>query len=250
MTLDKVHVAISNLQVWKAWTPHVALETFPDLYAGLDFEDFEQVTSAHAIHALTKARAQGEAPQEFLAYQKAIDEDVGDVLLQAAERVDALLRDPTHFLKNKDETVVAGRAPLVQQKKEMIAALLSKPDLHGHQWEAHRSGAQCGLCRTKVHTKSLLQELKQATQAPCTVQAPELRTKPPRMSVIHDLIQAQTTRSKGFTTCGWRRHTSGAHNAAPTSWREPTRKPLSASSVRPVGMAHFRQRCGMDTAAM
>ena len=40
---EKVHVAIFDHGVWKAWQPTAAYELFPDLYQGLDPEDFAQV---------------------------------------------------------------------------------------------------------------------------------------------------------------------------------------------------------------
>ena len=41
--LDSTHVGVSNLQVWKSWTPHLAMERFPDLHQGLEFEDYENL---------------------------------------------------------------------------------------------------------------------------------------------------------------------------------------------------------------
>ena len=44
----------------------------------------------------------------------------------------------------------------------------------------------------------MLQELKQATQEACTVQLPEKTIKTPRMTVIHELIQAQSKPQTGI----------------------------------------------------
>ena len=96
------------------------MDKLPDMSHGLEFEDYEMVRPllflAHlqqeegtrtrkalrkAIKKQAQARAKDESPGAFLAYQKAIDEDIGDILLAAAERVDILLRDPQHFIKKK-----------------------------------------------------------------------------------------------------------------------------------------------------
>ena len=115
--LDRTHVGISNMHVWKAWTPYMAMDKYPDLHQGLEYEDFEMVRPllflAHlqqdegmrtrknlqrSIKRLAQERAREEAPTEFLAYQKAIDEDIGDILLVAAERIDVILRDTQHYI--------------------------------------------------------------------------------------------------------------------------------------------------------
>lgn len=38
---EKIQVAIYDHQVWKNWTPHLAYENYPDLFQGLECEDFE-----------------------------------------------------------------------------------------------------------------------------------------------------------------------------------------------------------------
>lgn len=40
---EKVQVAIYDHQVWKHWTPHQAYENYPDLFQGLECEDFEMI---------------------------------------------------------------------------------------------------------------------------------------------------------------------------------------------------------------
>ena len=184
--LDSTHVGISNLQVWKAWTPHMAMERFPDLYYGLEFEDFDQVRPllflSHlqqeegmktrkqlqkSIKRIAQERAKAEAPKDFLSYQKAIDEDLADILSIAAERVDHILRDQDHFLRKPTQISQEVRTPLLQQKKELIAALLKEPDRGGHQWEVHRSGAICTRCKTRIHSKSMIQEIKATISSEC-----------------------------------------------------------------------------------
>lgn len=40
---DKVPAAVFHHGVWRTWQPYLAYETFPDLYKGLEYEDFDQV---------------------------------------------------------------------------------------------------------------------------------------------------------------------------------------------------------------
>ena len=208
--LDSTHVGISNLQVWKSWTPHLAMERFPDLHQGLEFEDYEHLrpllflshlqqeegmktskTLQKSIKRLAQARAKEEAPTDFLAYQKAIDEDMADILTVAAERMDMLLRDQEHFLRKRVETTQEVRTPLVQQKKDLITFLLQNSTHGGHDWQAHRGGAICGQCRAKVHVKSMLQEIKEAMGAECRAPVKEKEIRKPRMVIIQQLIEAQ-----------------------------------------------------------
>ena len=208
--LDSTHVGISNLQVWKAWTPHTALERFPDLYHGLEFEDFDQVRPllflSHlqqeegmktrkqlqkSIKRIAQERAKAEAPKDFLSYQKATDEDLADILTVAAERVDHILRDPDHFLRKPTQISQEVRTPLLQQKKELIAALLKEPGRGGHQWEMHRSGAICTRCKSRIHSKSMIQEIKTAMSSDCQNPTQQKITKTPRMEVIKQLIDSQ-----------------------------------------------------------
>lgn len=70
-------------------------------------------------------------PHDFLTYQKAIDEDVGDVLLHAAERMDLLLRDPTHFPKKKTESPQPRRTPLTTS----FSKILNIKDIDGRLTE-------------------------------------------------------------------------------------------------------------------
>ena len=41
--LEKTPVALYDTAAWKNWKPYVAFETFPDLFTGLEFEDFDHV---------------------------------------------------------------------------------------------------------------------------------------------------------------------------------------------------------------
>ena len=221
--LDSTHVGISNLQVWKAWTPHMAMERFPDLYYGLEFEDFDQVRPllflSHlqqeegmktrkqlqkSIKRIAQERAKVEAPKDFLSYQKAIDEDLADILSIAAERVDHILRDQDHFLRKPTQISQEVRTPLLQQKKELIAALLKEPDRGGHQWEVHRSGAICTRCKTRIHSKSMIQEIKATISSECQNPLQQKITKTPRMEVIKQLIdslKAKTSHRQECTSC-------------------------------------------------
>lgn len=40
---EKIQVALYDHQVWKAWARHLACENYPDLFTGLEWEDFEMV---------------------------------------------------------------------------------------------------------------------------------------------------------------------------------------------------------------
>ena len=187
------------------------MQLFPDLYTGLEYEDFEMVRPLlfmanlqqeegmltrkklqKAILKLAQVRAKEECPSDFLAYQKAIDENVGDVLIVAAERMDMLLREPPHFLKKKTEVTEVPKVPLVQQKKDMISFLLQHSGHQGHSWQPHRSGAQCMQCKLKVHIENTLQELKAATDKQCTAMPTSKPAKTPRMDVVRELIAAQS----------------------------------------------------------
>ena len=186
------------------------MERFPDLHQGLEFEDYENLrpllflshlqqeegmktrkTLQKSIKRLAQARAKEEAPTDFLAYQKAIDEDMADILTVAAERMDMLLRDQEHFLRKRVETTQEVRTPLVQQKKDLITFLLQNSTHGGHDWQAHRGGAICGQCRAKVHVKSMLQEIKEAMGAECRAPVKEKEIRKPRMVIVQQLIEAQ-----------------------------------------------------------
>lgn len=69
-------------------------------------------------------------------------EDARDILHTAAEHMDILLRDPSHFLHEEPSADQPHKIPLVQQKKEMLAQLLGnshspRPQLAAlSQWSA------------------------------------------------------------------------------------------------------------------
>ena len=120
-------------------------------------------------------------------------EDLGDILLVAAERMDLLLREPTHFLRKKTDEAssTTTKVPLVQQKKDMISYLLQHPAQQGHDWQPHRSGAQCKNCRVAVHVKSMLQDIRKVSEMACSAPQVERPVKTPRMTIIQQLLEAQ-----------------------------------------------------------
>lgn len=193
--------------VWKTWKPHVAFETFPDLFKGLEFEDFDHVwpllfstkeLEQNEMRRVTQADTQklanktGKlfAPTEILDLQAHVDEDAHEILLSAGERVSILLRDKAHFLHRKEESV-KDKIPLIQQKKELLADLLAKPSQAGHTWEGFRSGIQCKHCKLRYHSKSLLAELKEVNDKPCQSAPARSQPKQTRMEMTQALVAAQ-----------------------------------------------------------
>ena len=207
---DKVHVAIFSHSVWKMWSWMAAYEHFLDLCQDLEREDFDQVRlrlfSSHKIDSNhnrklfqkdTQAKAKQAAllawPEEILDLQRHVDEDTRDILFAAAERMDILLRDKSHFLHKKDQVDSPAKVRLIQQKRDLLAHSLARPDQHGHQWKPFRSAVQCSLCKTRFHAKSLLKEIKEGLSTPCSNATPNKEIRKTRFEVIHDLLEAQGT---------------------------------------------------------
>ena len=69
--------------------------------------------------------------------------------------------------------------------------MLRDPDRGGHQWEVHRSGAICCRCKTRIHSKSMIQEIKTAMGSDCQNPTQQKITRTPRMEVIKQLIDSQ-----------------------------------------------------------
>lgn len=65
------------------------------------------------------------------------------------------------------------KVPLIQQKRELVQALLSQPHQNGHSWAPFRTGVACQNCKQRIHTKSPIQELREALQIDCAVQLRE-----------------------------------------------------------------------------
>lgn len=115
-----IQVAIYDHQVWKNWTPHLAYENYLDFFTGLECEDFEMVRPLlfslkelkdnalrNFLQKDTQQRArqaaEAEKPTEILDLQANIDKDA--ILLAAAERIDWVLKDKTHYFhKGGDST--------------------------------------------------------------------------------------------------------------------------------------------------
>ena len=133
---EKVHVAIYDHGVWKHWQPSAANEQFPDLYQGLDPEDFAQVRpllfskkeqdtngNRKAFQAdadqLARNFAKSSRNEEILDLQKHIDEDTRDVLCVAASRMTILLQDKSHFLHQAKADAAPHKVPLVEQKRAL-----------------------------------------------------------------------------------------------------------------------------------
>ena len=118
-----------------------------------------------------------------------------------------------NYIKKKTEGTSQEKIPLVQQKKDMISFLLQHTDHQGHDWQPHRSGAMCGLCRIRVPVKSMLQEIKEVMNQERKAQGPEKPVKTPRMTIIQQLIS---------TSSSSRRPTFDARNAGHMCWPAQT----------------------------
>lgn len=79
---------------------------------------------------------------------KNIDEDAEAILLAAAERIEGVLKDKNHYF-HRGEDVQGHKAPLIQQKKELVQHLLASPLQNGHQWAPFRTGVACKKCKHK-----------------------------------------------------------------------------------------------------
>lgn len=205
--IEKTPVAPYDAGVWKTWKPHSAFKAFPDLFKGVEYEDFGQVwpllfstkeLAQNEMKRITQADTQklanktGELfqPSAILDFQAHVDDDAHEILLSAGERMSILLKERTHFLHRKEEGVQV-KIPLIRQKKELLADLLAKPSTAGHQWTAFRSGIQCGHCKLRYHSKSPIVELKEANDKPCQSAPVATQPKQTRMEMIHALVSAQ-----------------------------------------------------------
>ena len=158
--------------------------------------EMRRVTQADAQKLANKTGKLFE-PKEILDLQSHVDDDAHEILLSAGERMSILLKEKTHFMHRKEESI-KDKIPLIQQKKELLADLLSKPSPAGHQWQAFRSGIQCGLCKLRYHSKSLVAELKEANAKPCQSAPSKTEPKLTRMEVIHALVSGQQGPKKGI----------------------------------------------------
>ena len=121
---EKVNVAIFDHGVWKAWQPSAAYEQFPDLYQGLDPEDFAQVRPLlfgkkeqdsnvnrkafqDDANKLAKAFAKESRNEEIMDLRRHIDEDTRDVLSVAATRMKSSSRiSPTSRIRANRRTLL------------------------------------------------------------------------------------------------------------------------------------------------
>ena len=211
--IEKTPAALYDGRAWKNWKPHVAFETFPDLFTGLEFEDFDHVwpllfskkeLEKNDLRRITQTDTQkladrtGELfePTEILDLQSHVDDDAHSILLSAGERMSILLKDKAHFIHRKEEQIQQ-KIPLIQQKREILKDLLGKASTAGHQWEAFRSGIQRKVCRVRYHSKSLLTDLKEAEDKPCLQEAKPNPPKQTRMEMIHALVASQQGPQQG-----------------------------------------------------
>ena len=192
----------------------MAFETFPDLFTGLEYEDFGHVwpllfsskeLAQNEMRRITQADAQKLAnktgklfePKDILDFQAHVDEDAHEILLSAGERMSILLKEKSHFLHRKEEHI-KDRIPRIQQKKELLGDLLAKPSPAGHHWTAFRSGIKCEHCQLRYHSKSLVAELKEANDKPCQQAPSKTEPKMTRMEVIHALVMGQQGPKSGI----------------------------------------------------
>ena len=211
--IEKTPVALYDGRAWTNWKPHVAFETFPDLFTGLEFEDFDHVwpllfskkeLEQNEMRRITQADTQKLAdrtgklfePTEILDLQSHVDDGAHAILLSAGGRMSILIKDKSHFIHRKEEQI-QHKIPLIQQKREILTDLLGKESKAGHQWEAFRSGIQCKVCRLRLHSKSLLSELKEVEDKPCLQEPKPAPVKQTRMEMIHALVASQQEPQKG-----------------------------------------------------
>lgn len=211
---DKVQVPVFQRSTWKIWSWMVAFEQFPDLCQGLEQEDYDQVrllllsgTELDSNHNRkmfqkdTQAKATQAAllakPEDILDLQRHVDEDARDVLFVAANRMDTLLRDKSHFLHAKSKQENPAKIPLIQQKRDLLVKFTEEPNGLGHRWQAFRSGVQCSLCGTRFHTKSLLKEIQEGLSAPCSQAILAKEPKKTRFEIIHDILDMQQAPTPG-----------------------------------------------------
>ena len=126
---EKIQVAIYDHQVWKNWTPYRAYENYPDLFQGLEFEDFDMIrpllfSQKELKHnplrcflqketlKVAKQAAEAHKPTAILDLQANIDEDAEAILLAGAERIEVLLKDKNHYF-HKDGDFRASKVPLI-----------------------------------------------------------------------------------------------------------------------------------------
>ena len=152
-------MAIYDHAVWKAWQTTKAYECCPDLYEGLDPEDFIQVRpllfgrkelDSNAARHFFQQEADKvakkfakESRNEDILEQRNIDEDTRDILCVASARMNILLKDKSHFLHRAAAPEQQHKVPLIQQKREILQQLESRPESRGHSWQPFRSGVQC-----------------------------------------------------------------------------------------------------------
>lgn len=157
----------------RRWTPNANRKAFQD-----------------ADH-LAKVFARDSRNEEILDLQKHIDEDTRDVLSVAASRMNILLKDKSHFLHPEKPLDSPHKVPLIQQKRELLHQFETRPDLGSHSWHAYRSGVRCEQCKLRLHSKSLVSDLKAAMDSTCDMAAPKTQGRKTRFQVIEELIAAQ-----------------------------------------------------------
>ena len=207
-------MAIFDHGVWKAWQPSAAYEQFPDLYQGLDPEDFAQVrpllfgkkeqdsnvnrkARQDDANKLAKAFAKESRNEEIMDLRRRIDEDTRDVLSVAATRMNILLKDKSHFTHQGKQEDAPHKVPLAQQKKSILQQLENRPDVGGHSWQPYRTGVRCGQCKQRFHGKSLIAELRGALDSTCDLAVVPSPARKTRFQVIDELIGAQTGVQQG-----------------------------------------------------
>ena len=127
---DKVQVAILVILSGKCgpgWQPtstvliyvkgsSMRISIRSDCFSSAPRNSTPTTTGAKAKQAALLAR-----PEEILDLQRHVDEDTRDILIVAAERMDILLRDKSHFLHKKDQVDTPAKVPLIQQKRDLLA---------------------------------------------------------------------------------------------------------------------------------
>ena len=145
--------------------------------------------------AAAKEWAKDLYPQDALLYQQAVDADVHDILSEAGERLYVILTDKDfinkdHGLFSKEYKEKNQKRPLLEQKRQLVKAILANPTHQDHAWRPYRSGVQCRQRKTRLHCKSTIDQLKQEPQEPCSRAIPRKKTnKLTRMELIDKILE-------------------------------------------------------------
>ena len=121
---------------------------------------------------------------------------------------------------------------------------LAQPHLNGHSWAPFRTGVACKLCKQRLHTKSPVQDLRDALSADCPAQVGQPVKRKTRVETIQDIIQNQSTPVPGKITLVLM---SAAANARATFLLDRRLRPLRSGCKNHVLSGRLLQKIGRAT---